>query len=356
MKKLPMVIDGGAWRGGHVQGIAVDTEKGFVYYSFTTILVKTDLAGRVIGTVRGLVGHLGCIDFNREDGKVYGSLEFKNDSIGQHIFKAAGLEGVPVENAFYIAIFDVDKIDRMDMDAEADGVMTAVYLPEITAWYEGKSHNGLPHRYACSGIDGTSFGPYFGAGKDAPAMLMVCCGIYGDTEREDNDHQVILCYDWHKFSALAQPLSQSAPHHSGLSPEQRCFFYTGNTNWGVQNLCYDSFTGYWLLCVYKGKKDKFPNYTTYLVDGGVAPRMGELQGLGGEQGLLLTAAPAGLCHPESGIRGFRFPWGSTGVHSLGDGRFYFSHNGKTEDKAYTCALHLYRYTGEGENGFAEMTG
>lgn len=352
--QLPSKIDGGAWSGGHVQGIAVDVKKGFVYYSFTTVLVKTDLQGRVVGSVKGLVGHLGCIDLNAEDGKVYGSLEFKNDAIGKGIFKSLGREGVPVENAFYIAIFDVDKIDRLDMDAEKDAVMTAVYLPQVVEYYEGKASNGLPHRYACSGIDGTSFGPFFGEAADAPTMLMVACGIYGDVTREDNDNQMIFCYDWRKFPEVARPLSQDAPHHSGLYPEKTCFFYTGNTDWGVQNLCYDPNTRYWLTCVYKGKKPQFPNYTTYLIDGTVAPRYEAVKGLDGEMGLVLTAAPAGLSHEESGTRGFRFPWGSTGVHALGDGRFYFSHNGRTEDKLHTCVLHLYRYTGEGENGFEEV--
>lgn len=354
MMQLPSKIDGGAWNGGHVQGIAVDVKKGFVYYSFTTVLVKTDLQGRVVGSVKGLVGHLGCIDLNAEDGKVYGSLEFKNDAIGKGIFKSLGREGVPVENAFYIAIFDVDKIDRLDMDAEKDAVMTAVYLPQVVEYYEGKAPNGLPHRYACSGIDGTSFGPFFGEAADAPTMLMVACGIYGDVTREDNDNQMIFCYDWRKFPEVARPLSQDAPHHSGLYPEKTCFFYTGNTDWGVQNLCYDPNTRYWLTCVYKGKKPQFPNYTTYLIDGTVAPRYEAVKGLDGEMGLVLTAAPAGLSHEESGTRGFRFPWGSTGVHALGDGRFYFSHNGRTEDKLHTCVLHLYRYTGEGENGFEEV--
>lgn len=354
MMQLPSKIDGGAWNGGHVQGIAVDVKKGFVYYSFTTVLVKTDLQGRVVGSVKGLVGHLGCIDLNAEDGKVYGSLEFKNDAIGKGIFKSLGREGVPAENAFYIAIFDVDKIDRLDMDAEKDAVMTAVYLPQVVEYYEGKAPNGLPHRYACSGIDGTSFGPFFGEAADAPTMLMVACGIYGDVTREDNDNQMIFCYDWRKFSEVARPLSQDAPHHSGLYPEKTCFFYTGNTDWGVQNLCYDPNTRYWLTCVYKGKKPQFPNYTTYLIDGTVAPRYEAVKGLDGEMGLVLTAAPAGLSHEESGTRGFRFPWGSTGVHALGDGRFYFSHNGRTEDKLHTCVLYLYRYTGEGENGFEEV--
>ena len=50
MKELPRFIDSGCWNTGHCQGIAVDLEKGFVSYSFTTTLVKTDLQGRLVGT------------------------------------------------------------------------------------------------------------------------------------------------------------------------------------------------------------------------------------------------------------------------------------------------------------------
>ena len=69
----------------HVQGLAVDDKNGCIYYSFTTSLVKTDFSGKVIGSVKGLVGHLGCIAFNPADGKIYGSLEYKHDAIGQGI-------------------------------------------------------------------------------------------------------------------------------------------------------------------------------------------------------------------------------------------------------------------------------
>ena len=54
----------------HCQGLAVDEKNGYVYYSFTTLLVKTDLEGNLIGTVDGLIGHLGCIAYNAEDGRV----------------------------------------------------------------------------------------------------------------------------------------------------------------------------------------------------------------------------------------------------------------------------------------------
>ena len=109
MMKQPIYT--GSWGKCHIQGITVDLKKGFIYYSFTTKLIKATLSGEIVGSVDGLMGHLGCIDFNEEDGRVYGSLEYKNDSIGKGILRALG-SGEQLEDAFYIAIFDVDKIDR----------------------------------------------------------------------------------------------------------------------------------------------------------------------------------------------------------------------------------------------------
>ena len=63
---FPKDIFSGSYKTGHCQGIAVDAERGYVYYSFTTILVKTDLDGRFIGSVSNLAGHLGCITYDRE--------------------------------------------------------------------------------------------------------------------------------------------------------------------------------------------------------------------------------------------------------------------------------------------------
>ena len=75
----------GTWGKCHIQGIAVDQKGGYIYYSFTTKLVKATLDGKIIGSLDGLVGHLGCIVFNEDDGRVYGSLEYKNDGIGEVI-------------------------------------------------------------------------------------------------------------------------------------------------------------------------------------------------------------------------------------------------------------------------------
>src|SRR5690606_20923468 len=72
---LPLQQDGGTWPSGHVQGIAVDRQRGYIYYSFTDLLAKYDFHGNLIGTLVGWTGHLGDLDFNAADGHIYGSLE-----------------------------------------------------------------------------------------------------------------------------------------------------------------------------------------------------------------------------------------------------------------------------------------
>ncbi|MCQ2428213.1 MAG: hypothetical protein MJ137_07440 [Clostridia bacterium] len=351
--ELPRDINGGEWDTGHVQGIALDTAHKYVYYSFTTVLVKTDISGNLIGTVSGLTGHLGCISFNDEDGKVYGSIEYKHDAIGQGIMKRTG-RILAEEDAFYCAIFDVDKIDRVGLDAEKDGIMKAVYLPDVVGDFSGEGADGKPHRYACSGIDGTGFGPDFGAPKDSPRMLFIAYGIYGDNERRDNDHQVILRFDWRRFDAFAEPLNQDKPHHSGIRADHKYFLYTGNTTWGVQNLEYDAFLDAWLLSVYVGKKPQFRNPPMFIVDRTKAPVMGELKGLGGEQGELIFLKEIGVKDEENNLWGGYFPKGDTGIYAFGNGYYYFSFHGSykqpTEDggqkRIHTCHVKLVKYTGE----------
>ena len=113
---LPRTIESGPFKAGHIQGIAVDTDQKYIYYSYTTMLIKTDMQGNIVGTVTGLLGHLGDLDFNDEDGRLYGSLEYKNDAIGQGILRMERSTRT-LQNAFYIAIFDVERITRVGMDA-----------------------------------------------------------------------------------------------------------------------------------------------------------------------------------------------------------------------------------------------
>ena len=114
--QIPNEIHSGFWKEGHVQGIALDEGRGFVYYSFTTFLLKTDLAGNALASVKNIIGHLGCIAFDPERNRVYGSLELKHDSIGKGIMARTGRD-LAEEDAFYLVSFDLSKLERMDMDA-----------------------------------------------------------------------------------------------------------------------------------------------------------------------------------------------------------------------------------------------
>lgn len=345
LRHLPLTIFSGNWKTPHVQGIAVDTKREFIYFSFTTMLLKTDLQGTPVGSVTGLTGHLGCLDFCDADGRVYGSLEYK------------------ASQAFYIAIFDVSKITEMDMDAERDGIMTTVYLQDVvddfTAdmdgndVFDGDIAQTPDHRYGCSGIDGVAFGPRFGAPKDSPHDLHVAYGIYGNTERQDNDYQIILRYDTANWREYERPLNQAAPHHSGpAAPEERYFLFTGNTTYGVQNLDYDGYTGNWMVSVYRGTKKSFPNYPLYIIDGSKAPVLGEIKGQPApESGLLLTLLQDGLYDAASGIYGWEFKQGQTGFFSFDNGYFYICHSESAPDGAQNGTIHLYQWTGESPNPF-----
>lgn len=327
---MPRSIYGGAWDTSHVQGIAIDTAREHMYFSFTTTLVKTDLQGNVIGTVEGMAGHLGDLDFNDEDGRVYGSYEYK------------------AKNAFYIAVFDVDAIDRVGMNCYTSGVMQTVALPEVNADFSEKTADGKQYRYGCSGIDGVAFGPAFGAAADSPRQLMVAYGIFKDNNRTDNDHQVILTYDWREFASHEKLFKPTSAHKEGPSSTGRYYVYTGNTNYGVQNLEYDASTGYWFLAAYTGSKTQFPNYSLFAVDGSVAPVEGDLVGMPTpERGMLLSLAEVGLTHSDTGIRGWKFGHPDTGILALDDGYFYISHDGK-EGSKQTCTARLYRWVGKAE--------
>jgi hypothetical protein len=337
---LPLTIDGGEWPAGHVQGVAIDREQGFVYYSFTTMLVKTDLAGTVLGSVVGFTGHLGDLDFNEKDGRVYGSLEYKE------------------AQSFYIAILDVDEITAFDMDAETSGIVTTVYLEEVVedftadmdgdGDFDGDIAETADHRYGSSGIDGVSFGPRFGRDQGRE-VLMVAYGVYSNLGRADNDNQVILQYDVRRWKRFEQPLTQASPHTSGPADEDAKYFvYTGNTTFGVQNLEYDEATGNWLLAVYAGQKPQFPNYTLYAVDGSDRPERSVIPGQATtERGLTLPLLDEGLLDPATGIRGFEFI-ADVGLESMGCGYFYVAQQSKRVEGDVTLQaadLTLHRWTG-----------
>lgn len=357
-EELPNTIYSGKQGKFHVQGVAVDQENGYIYFSFTGRLIKTDLSGNLIGSVTGFVGHLGDLDYDPGRGVVYGSLEYKNDAIGQGITQILGQKSRN-NVGFYVAVFDGSRINRVNMDAEEEGVLQTVYLKEVVEDYQAKVQvNGqtMKHRFACSGIDGLTLAPAVGAEKGSKKYLYVAYGIYGDTTRNDNDHQVILQYDLDKWDDFGQPLSQEDLHHSGpKKPVEKYFVKTGNTTYGIQNLAFDPHSGHFFAAVYKGKKSSYPNYSLYVIDGQKNPSVKTI--ISDDQPIEvkeLSLTPSGLLDESSGIRGWHFRWGSTGMEPLGNGYFYLSHPEKSDDGQQTATLHKYKWVGDETNAFVSV--
>ncbi|MBQ8552417.1 MAG: hypothetical protein IJ428_06355 [Clostridia bacterium] len=329
--KLPKkVFSGYIKSAAHVQGIATDGE--YMYYSFTTRLVKTDMEGNLIGTADGLTGHLGCIAYSDTDHCVYGSLECKNDGIGKGILANLGItEQNP--DAFFLTRFDVSRITKPHMDAIGDGIMTMVKLTDVCEDYLYDDGN-IKHRHGCSGIDGVTIVPDFMGAR----TIFVAYGIYGDVEREDNDDQVLIAFDHAALQNKFAPIRQN-DNNEGVRADRKLFVHTGNTTFGIQNLEYDSHTDCLLAAVYCGKKPQFPNRHMYFID--LSKPVYEEDGK-----TRLTLAKRGLPH-ESGIWGSDFELGSTGMISLGDGYYYFSKSGSEKELGNYSSVTMYRIDGTG---------
>lgn len=257
----------------HVQGIAVDAARGSMYFSFTTQFIRTDMEGHVLGTIDRIPGHLGAMALNADDGKVYVSLECKDDEIGAGIAPKVGHKG----------------------------------------------------------------------GKN---QLYVAYGIYGDPSRTDNDYQVIHCYD----------ISRWNYHTRSAVPRKTYFVHTGNTSYGVQNMTYDPATRLLLMAVYKGRKPNYPNYDLYAADLSRHPFHAALEGVPyAGKCLQLRLSHQGLHDDATGISGWRFPYGSTGIQALGDGYFYLSQNFKDKASGHQGTdICLYRWTDDPAKPFERI--
>lgn len=354
-KHLPGSVYSGRQGSFHVQGIAVDEANGFVYFSFTNKLIKTDLSGKLIGSVVGFTGHLGDIVFDPETNRIYGSLEFKNDAIGRGISKKLGVKNSNLVN-FYVAIFECGRIVKPDMNVDEGDLLRTVWLKEPVKDYNAEVYDGrrlVEHRYGCSGIDGITIGPMMGNKKSSKRYLYVAYGIYGDTSRSDNDRQVILQYDLGEFVRFGQVLYQENPHHSGpKAPLSKYFLRTGNTRYGVQNMAYDSHSGNFYLAVYKGAKKQFPNYDLFVVNGSKKPYKSDIiENNKTTKVRTLSLLNAGNFDRASQVWGWYFNWGSTGLCPLKDGLFYISHNRKSENGLQETTIYKYKWIGNAEEAF-----
>ena len=356
----------------HVQGIAYDSERNCMYMSFTSRFLKVDMQGNILASIDRIQGHLGAMTFNQSDRKVYASLECKDDEIGQGIARTLDVKTVSrSDSRFYIAIIDVDALEGIGMDPENNPVLKTVCIRKAVDDYSFKG-KGYEHRYGCSGIDGVAIAPAVGPAKAAlyggrvqeKLYLYVGYGIYGDLDRKDNDYQVIQRYDIDELNTLAKTVVFGQTHSSGPDKaEEEYFVNTGNTVYGVQNMAYDSFTDCLYLAVYKGKKPEFPNYTLFAIPLVQKPFKAALKG-GRDSKRRLQLS---LVRPEepyfinpmlddaTGISGWRFKWGSTGLCPLGKGLWYISENHRDRStKEESCTARLYRWTGNPDGPFVPV--
>ncbi len=323
---LPSRFDVKTRSKDHVQGIAVDTVGRCFYLSFTTSLVKCDYQGKVLAQLDSIPGHLGSMSFDPAGRKLYASLECKDDAIGQGIAKNLGMKAYSREDSkFYIAVIDVDSLGE-GRAAAAPPVMTLCEVPEAGEDYKA--------RYGCSGIDGVTIAPQIGKKRGKPC-LYVAYGIYSDISRRDNDHQILLEYR----------LDQVKPGKP-LKARERYFIFTGNTNWGVQNLCYDPKTNCIFMACYAGKKPEFPNFSFFAVPVDQKPVEKILRGLeeDGEH-MSLALWQQGLLSSIKGLRGWRFGEAATGICTLGDGYFFVSTPVKLKRGFQTASVRRYRWKG-----------
>ena len=277
-----------------------------MYCSFTSAFFKTDLQGNIVGSVTGINGHLGAMTYDEKTKTVYASLEIKDDEIGNGIADALGAARYEkAASRFYVAEIDVTKMDRLDVPFEE--AMTLHAIDEVAEDYlDTVEVNGvrLEHKYGCSGMDGVAIAPGFGS-DSKEKFLYVAYGIYDDTTRVDNDYNILLCF---AMDDLSKPL-------------HKYFVKTGNTRYGVQNMTYDAHSERLYLAVYKGSKSQYPNYSLFALDINQKPFTGKLEGVPYEENEVEQLSVTEASH---------FPWGSTGLYSFGDGRWYVSKKGKKD--------------------------
>lgn len=319
--------NGGSWDIKHCQGMAIDKQGGYIYYSYTNTFVKCDLDGNVQGTITGFEGHLGDICFNEEDGMVYASL----NPVGK--------------KALYLAIINVSELWEKKVDCEKGGLVRTVHLTQVWEDFSAKVKNGgktYSRRYGVSGTDAMCFGPGFESGKGH--YLTISCGTTPQTERTDNDYQVLLQYDvtgwWDKYG---QRLDESSFHHIGPDKCQgKYFVYTGNTNYGVQTMTYFRELNLWFLNVYPTKKVNFPDFNMFIVDGDIAPKLKKLKGQAKEdKQMVLSLYKDGEYDEKTKIYGWHVSNGAKGMEYIDRGLFYIIHPYKTWYGKQTGVAYLY---------------
>ena len=344
---------GGVGTISHVQGVATNLFGDVFYYSFTDRLVVQKSDGEIIGSVVGIQGHMGDLAFNPEDGRVYVSYSYSSSTSGL----GEGTALRKQKNA-YVLIFDVEKIDRMNMSP--DGIVTCVYVGEKireladTPGYDyGTKYDDLTigGKYGVvNSIGNLAIGPAFGENNaktyvtcvlSQPAnALSSASGVYA-YDREDNDYFVIVQFDVSNWGSYEVPYSEIENAGGPKDFDRMYFYYAGQHDYGVQVMTYDAYQHMYVLTTYSlinstlEGATQFPNYSVYYLDAGQV-KTGKLIGNGEESGNIVTEK-FGKKDEATGIKGW-LVWYDVGFISLGDGFYYRAEN--YTDGSAACRLIL----------------
>ena len=273
--------------GQHPQGMAYDDDNKYVYVSYTRLIAKVDVqTGEVVGCVKGFSEssvmkdiHLG--DMTYYDGKIY--------------------EACKVNNRFYIAVFDCDKING-EVHYQDEGVMKALYLSQLTEntttkMYDGADTSipGAGTRYWWTGSDGITVGKLPGGGydtdgdgkvdvKDDKMYIFHTNGGYKNPSVYDNENYFMQVFDLADINeSNLLPFTDARVNAAVTKTEEyhykfKTFVYVGNSDYGVQTLTYDKDTGdFWMETYGKPAGTEFPKYGRYVIDGSVPLYMAEVE-------------------------------------------------------------------------------
>ncbi len=344
---LPDYFQTETFSWGHVQGMTIDKENSYTYFTFTTILGKTDLSGKTVASMTGYPGHMGDCTYNEADGKLYASLFLSEE----YSWTLGGKIG-----NFAIAIIDTTKLTELNMPYDTPGLMKVVHLKDMEDYAKMTLSNGKVGKYGITGVDGTEIGPKFGSSSGKQYLTVAAgvnntCDETGTNTRTDNEYQVLFQYDFANWwDTIAEPLSLDGMPSQSAKADGEYLILSGNGNFGIQDVAYDEYNKQWyFVCYGVTNKDYKGVGHMLVVSTEYEPKLETLIGQPNPeaQGYVLKPIEKGDFHEGSGIYSFGFWEGSSGLTSLGNGYFYLSIAAKTADGYQYADVVKYQWTGEG---------
>lgn len=256
----------------HMQGACVDSDFKYMYFSYTDVLAKVEIAtGELVASVVGFDGHIGCLDFY--DGYVYASL--------------------PTGTKSYIAVFDPDQLTSVGMNIKTmknANAVRGILLDEPTRrerdavdpnLFIGQSGDAYGHYLGNTSNDGVTIGKWPG-GTDNELYLITTTGTLKrqGAPRYDNMYTVVYFYKlsdiwktegntWTRPFSNERALAPEIEDGEALSTAKIMYVFHGNMNYSIQNIEYEWDTGDLSAYCYESI-DGFSE-SMFVIDGSVEP-------------------------------------------------------------------------------------